>query len=47
MNKGHKYRLPLRSSDKAERGLIFMGNDHDIRDLHVSMRVDVMYINCS
>jgi len=47
MNKGHKYRLPLRSSDKVETDLIFMGNDHDIRDHLVPMRVDVMYINCS
>jgi hypothetical protein len=35
MNKGHKYRLPLRSGNKVETGLIFMGKDHDIRDRHM------------
>jgi hypothetical protein len=45
MNKGHKYRLPLRSSNKAETCPFFMGNNHDIRDRRVSMRVGVININ--
>jgi hypothetical protein len=47
MNKGRKYRLPLRSSNKVETGLIFTVNDQDIRDRYVSMLVDFIHINCS